>query len=344
MSKIAVVGASGYVGAELVRILLAHPRVEDIIVTSAHHAGQDLADLYPNLPSGKLILQPSSDLEKIKEQVDAAFVALPHGSSAATVSLFYLSNKRVIDMSADFRLPVSLYQKWYNRNHPKPQLINKAVYGLTELNRQEIAQAKLIANPGCYATSILVAIIPLVSQNLATEKFYVSSISGSSGAGRGLSDMLHFSNLEGNLIAYKTGGKHHHIPEIEQAIKDKFNSEIEMVFIPHLGSFVRGIFTTVYMSTKETISSDKLFEIYSQFYKDEIFVRIFKEKSPELKAVIGTNNCHLSVVYDEHAGSVVILSAIDNLIKGAAGQAIQNFNLMFGYPETEGLKNLACYP
>jgi N-acetyl-gamma-glutamyl-phosphate reductase len=348
MIKVGIIGATGYTGIELVRILLNHPHVQITVLCSESHAGDDLGDVYPHLRNKEILKLSSIDLKKLLTmEVDLFFIALPSGEAMKMASVLLKKGKKIIDLSADFRLlHAKDYLQWYNLKHTSPSLISEAVYGLPEINKINFKEVNLAANPGCYPTASLLAFAPLVFNDLIDlDSIIIDAKSGISGAGKQPTATVHFSETNSNISAYQIA-VHRHIPEIEQGLSliKTSKKEHSITFIPHLIPVNRGILATVYASTKEK-SQEKLQRSFKDFYKDAFFVRVLsKGKSAQIKNVYGSNFCDLSVHFDERTGKVIVLSAIDNLVKGAAGNAVQIFNLMFGLDETLALVNIGPYP
>ncbi|MBI3606745.1 MAG: N-acetyl-gamma-glutamyl-phosphate reductase [Nitrospirae bacterium] len=345
--RVAVVGATGYTGGELLRLLVTHPRVTIAAVTSEQSAGKSLGEVFPSL--ARLVDQPlvAFDPEKIAARADLVFVALPSGSAMQAVASLVGLGRRVVDLSPDYRfVDPATYQRWYAVPHRYPTLLAKAVYGLPELHRRRIARARVVGNPGCYPTAALLALAPLVKKGLMRPgaAVIIDAKSGISGAGRGASLPYHFPEANEGLMAYKVG-HHRHQPEISQELARLANVAPPVVFTPHLVPMTRGIFCTIYAETAAALTPERALAIYRGFYKDEPFVRVLEEgESPQTKAVWGSNYCDVGVAVDPEAKRVVLMSAIDNLVKGAAGQAIQNMNLMCGYPESLGLTAPPVFP
>ncbi len=342
--KIAVLGASGYTGAELLRGLLEHPNVEVTHVTADRHAGRAVSDVFPHLKG--LI-----DLELVKlsastvpDNIDIVFAALPHGASGEVIAELYKRELKIIDLGADFRLSLDNYKIWYGE-HPCPELIDEAVYGITELSRDEIADAKLVANPGCYPTSAILGLAPLLSDGLIEEdSIIIDSKSGVSGAGRSPSLDYHFSEVNEGLRAYKIG-EHRHTPEIEEALSNHSGLDVGITFTPHLIPMDRGILSTIYARMKDTRSTGEMLSLYKSFYSGEAFVRVSDEGAyPSTSQVKGSNFTDIGVKVNTEAGIAVIVSVLDNLVKGASGQAIQNMNIMMGWEETTGISNAPMFP
>ena len=346
MIKAAIIGASGYTGAELIRLLNGHPQAAVFMATSRTCAGQKVSDLYPELfgiTDLKYVEYSQNDAAK----ADIVFVALPHGEAMAVVAELYGKGPRIIDLSGDFRLADAVdYEKWYGQKHVKPELLSEAVYGLPELYAKKIGDADLVSNPGCYPTSVLLALTPaLKATMIKPDSIVISSLSGISGAGRQANENTHFSARSDSVIAYKTGGVHQHIPEMECYLSEAAALPVKVSFTPHLGPFSRGIYSTVYADINKTVEDSEARETYVAFYRTAPFVKIMPAgEMPEMKAVLGSNYCHLGVAVDARTSRLTVCSAIDNLVKGAAGQAIQNMNIMLGLPEETGLKAVGLWP
>lgn len=343
--NVGIIGATGYVGEELVRILCRHPEVTEIITASRDFAGLTLDKVYPHLRGySDLEILDMDRVPELTDRSDVVFLALPHGISAPAARIVLERGKKVIDMAADFRLPeLDLYEKWYKAQHGAPELLAEAVYGLPELFRQQIRGAELVANPGCYPTSALLALAPLLRNGLADlSSLIVDSKSGVSGAGRALALGSHFSECSENTKAYAVGA-HRHTPEIAHYAGVLAGNTVDLVFTPHLIPMTRGILSTVYADLNSSLDSTGLHQIYEDFYAEEEFVEIAPEgEMPETKWVRGTNRCFLGITVNGKKG--IIVSVIDNLVKGAAGQAVQNMNLLFGFAENSGLEQPGIYP
>ena len=342
----AVVGATGYVGQELFRLLSRHPQVEIVAATSESYQGQTLGQVYPGL--GDYAPQVLLGLED--ERVMAAevvFTALPHGAALEIAPRVLGRGKVLIDFGADFRLrdPAS-YETWYRHPHTERELLGQVVYGLPEVYRSEIAGARLIANPGCYPTSAILGIRPLLVRGLIDpDSLVIDAKSGVSGAGRGLSLGVHFCEVNENFKAYSIAGTHRHTPEIEQELSVAAGRNVAVTFTPHLVPMTRGILSTIYAKLVEPVDAARLNQLYREFYAGERFVQVAGPgQLPQTKEVQGTNNCRLGTAVDERTGRVVVVSVIDNLVKGAAGQAVQNLNLVCGFPEARGLEFPTLYP
>ncbi|MFC1980712.1 N-acetyl-gamma-glutamyl-phosphate reductase [Chloroflexota bacterium] len=343
-TRVGIINVTGYAGVELARLLYQHPEVELASVTGRSAAGQRLNQVFPHLTGLELTIEGKVGA------VDIAFCAMPHKGSAEEIIPLLGRGIRVVDISADFRLKdAAEYPGWYGFTHPAPQLLEQAVYGLPELHRSRIASSRLVANPGCYPTSAILALAPAVKAGLIEPDIIVDSKSGVSGAGRTLSLQTHFSEANEDTTAYALDG-HRHLPEIIQELRQlNTDKPLMITFVPHLLPMTRGILTTGYAplvpgrlaSGKKGV--EELGELYRDFYNDEPFVRVV-ESPPHTKHTWGNNFCLIHPTIDHRAGKLVVISCIDNLVKGAAGQAIQNMNLMLGLPETTGLQSLAIYP
>lgn len=341
--KVAVLGASGYTGSDLLRLLLVHPNVEITHLTAEKHAGKMISDVFPHLKGFlDLELKPLKP-KSIPKDLDIVFAALPHGTSAKVIKELYERDIKIIDLGADFRLSNKNYKKWYGE-HPCPELIKKAVYGITELNRHKVKKAKLVANPGCYPTSSILGLAPLLINKIADHaSIIIDSKSGVSGAGRSPSLDYHYSEVNEGMKAYKVG-EHRHMPEIEEALSNYSGLKVKVSFTPHLIPMDRGILSTIYVNLNKSLTTKKLIDIYNEHYKDERFVRISPENVyPSTNQVRGSNYCDIGVKVNSN-NTAVIVSVIDNLVKGASGQAVQNMNVMMGYEETTGLEMSPVFP
>lgn len=335
MTRVAILGATGYSAVELIKILLRHPHVEITAVTSRQEGNPPLAMVHPSL-AGRLELR-LEDLapEAVAARADCVFGCLPHGVTAQVVPQLLAGKARVIDLSADYRLrSARVYEDWYNQRHPDPERLASAVYGLPELFREAIPQARLIANPGCYPTSAILPLAPLVEQKvIQPDSIIVDSKSGVSGAGRTPKLTTHYPECNESVSAYNVG-RHRHTPEIEQELALFSGRDVSVIFTPHLIPMDRGILTTTYSVPEKPVSEEAVLEALRDFYADEPFVRVV-DHLPGTKDSSGTNFCDITARVVR--GRVLTISCLDNLIKGAAGAAVQNFNLMFGYPETTAL-------
>lgn len=347
MIKASIIGATGYTGVELVRILSQHPEVELKILTSRSYAEQSFDEVYPSsLGNCSLTLQ-EQNLSKIIKESDAIFVALPHGYSASVVKEAANQGKKVIDLGADFRLKeASVYEKWYKAQHKAPELLKQAAYGLCEIHRDKISKADVVANPGCFPTGAILSLAPALKNHLIEpETIIIDSKSGVSGGGRKLVMTNHFGEVNENINPYGVAS-HRHTPEIEQEMMYLAGKEFNISFTPHLVPMTRGILTTAYAKLKDiNIVEDDVREIYQEFYEEESFVHLLPSgKWPHTKWVYGSNSCLINLTIDNRTNRLIVCSVIDNLVKGASGQAVQNMNILFGLPETTGLKFSAVYP
>jgi len=346
MLKVAVIGASGYTGIELIRILHNHPEVAVTSVTSEQSSGKKLSAVFPSLRNRYDLTLEALDAERIAAKADIIFTALPHTEAMKVVPVFMQAGRKVIDLSADYRLhDPAEYQAWYEP-HLNPELLPQAVYGLPELRREEIAAAKLVANPGCYPTSVILALMPLLKEGLIDISTIIAdSKSGVSGAGRGAKvDSLYCEVNEG-FRAYGVGGLHRHIPEIEQELSLLAGRKTIISFTPHLVPMDRGILSTVYSLPHTALSLEKIHALYEEHYDGEAFVRVLRQGDfPSTAFVRGSNFCDIGIAVDNRTGRIIVISAIDNLVKGASGQAVQNMNIMLDFPEIMGLELMPLYP
>ncbi|NVN98891.1 MAG: N-acetyl-gamma-glutamyl-phosphate reductase [Geobacteraceae bacterium] len=346
MLKVAIVGASGYTGVELIRILHNHPEVAVTTVTSEQSAGKRISQVFPSLRHRCDLQLEALDPGKIAAKADVVFTALPHKAAMAVVPTFLESGCKVIDLSADYRLhDATEYAAWYEP-HLNPELLIHAVYGLPEVRREEIAGADLVANPGCYPTSVILALMPLLKEGLIdTTSIIADSKSGTSGAGRGAKVDTLYCEVNEGFKAYGVGGLHRHIPEIEQELSLLADSNIVISFTPHLVPMDRGILSTVYAMPKGSLTTKQLLDIYEEHYDGEAFVRVLPEgEFPSTAFVRGSNFCDIGLTVDKRTGRIIIVSAIDNLVKGASGQAIQNMNIVCDFPEIMGLELIPVFP
>jgi len=333
-----ILNVTGYIGMETARILSRHPEVRVVAVTGRGAAGQRLGDYLPHLD---LDLMIEAELER---DVDVVFSALPHKASAQGLLPFIRRGVKAIDLSADFRLKdPGEYEVWYQTSHPAPELLAEAVYGLPELNGEAISGARLVACPGCYPTAAVLALAPLVREGLIEPDIVIDAKSGLSGAGRTLSLHVHFSEANESVSAYALEG-HRHLPEIVQALSRLApGTPFRVTFIPHLIPMTRGILCTCYAALKREMKAEGLRELYREFYSGQPFVRVV-DFSPQTKHTLGSNLCLIHPALDPRTGRAIILSALDNLIKGGAGQAVQVMNLMFALPQSLGLDTLPLFP
>ena len=343
MIKVGIVGGTGYTGVELLRLLAAHPEVEIQAITSRSEKGLPVADMYPNL-RGHLDLVFSEPDMAVLKNCDVVFFATPNGIAMTMARELIDAGIKVIDLAADFRIKdIAEWSKWYGMEHACPELVEKAVYGLPEVNRAEIKQAQLIANPGCYPTAVQLGLLPLIEKGLVdTDNLIADAKSGVSGAGRGASVAFLQAESSESFKAYGVGG-HRHLPEIKQGLALANKSEVGLTFVPHLVPMIRGIHATSYAKLKD--KSVDLQALYESHYAKEAFVDVMPAGSlPETRAVKGANHCRIAIHVPQDGDTVVILSVIDNLVKGAAGQAVQNMNIMFGLNEDAGLTAIALVP
>lgn len=344
--KIGVFGASGYTGQELLRLLIRHPKAEVVFATSRRFAGQPVYAAHPSLINLTDLRFLDAPAEDVTQSAEVVFLALPHGTSMAIAPIFYQAGCKVIDLSADFRLAdLAVYEKWYGL-HKAPEVIAKAVYGIPELWRDQIKGSRFIANPGCYPTSVILGLAPLLGTDwIDLTSIIVDSKSGTSGAGREPQMGSLFCEVDEGFKAYKIGGQHRHIPEMEQALSKLAGEPVTISFTPHLLPVSRGILSTIYVNLVRPMKVDDLLEAYGKFYRNESFVRVYpKGMLPNLLNIRGTNYCDIGLSIDVRTNRAIIVSAIDNLVKGAAGQAIQNMNLICGLPEEMGLELVPLFP
>ena len=336
MIRVAIIGASGYTGAESIKILLGHSEAELTYLTAIPDECGAVEDVFPQF-KGRCALQIEPlDLDKLADLADVALCCLPHKVSMGFVPKLLNAGLKVVDFSADYRLKdVSIYEKFYAVKHTDTDNLARAVFGLPELFREQIRDADLIANPGCFPTGALLAIAPLLKEGqIELDSIIVNAVTGSSGAGKNPSATFHFPNMNENLFAYGIG-THRHMPEMEQVAGEIAGQSVQILFQPHVGAFDRGIYSTVYSRPKGKIDTEELLKLYGDFYHGEPFVQI-RNDAPRVKDAAGTNYCHIFPTCIK--GRIVSFSVIDNLVKGASGQAIQNMNILFGLRETLGLK------
>jgi len=335
MTRIAILGATGYTAVELIKILLRHPEAQIVTITSRQEGNPPLAMIHPSLTGRLDLCLENLGPAEVAGRAECAFSCLPHGASASLIPHLLEAGCRVVDFSADYRLDdPQVFARWYAQKHPDPQRLGKVVYGLPELFREKIASASLVANPGCYPTTAILALAPLLESRLIEpEGIVVDSKSGVSGAGRTPKLTTHYPECNESISAYNVG-RHRHTPEIDQILSALAGADVEVVFTPHLIPMDRGILTTTYSRPRGELAEEKLLAELRDFYADEPFVRVV-DHLPATKDTLGTNFCDVTgrVV----RGCVITISCLDNLIKGASGAAVQNFNLMYGYPETTAL-------
>ena len=342
--KVGIINVTGYAGAELARILHRHPEVEISSVTGRSGAGRNLGDVFPHLSD--IDIQIDAELTG---SLDFVFSALPHAASAEALSDIIASDIKAVDISADFRLrDLETYTEWYGVEHPCPQFLEKSVYGLPEVHREDIAEASVVANPGCYPTASILGLLPALRNGIIDGNIIIDAKSGVSGAGRGLSIKTHFSEVNENVSAYGLDG-HRHMPEIEQELNLAYGTQVALTFVPHLIPMTRGIFATSYSQlTEEFLSNNHnpvevIDTLYRETYEQEKYVEV-TEIPPSTKQTLGSNQCVVHPKIDTRTGRLVVVSCIDNLVKGAAGQAVQNMNILCGYPESTGIEQLPIYP
>ncbi|MCG6939081.1 MAG: N-acetyl-gamma-glutamyl-phosphate reductase [Gammaproteobacteria bacterium] len=345
MLAVAVVGGTGYTGVELLRLLVAHPQVDLKYITSRSESGKQVADMFPNLRGFTDICFSEPALETLAE-CDIVFFATPNGTAMKMVPELVARGARVIDLAADFRLKdAEVWKHWYGMEHACADVLAEAVYGLPEMNRASIKSARVVANPGCYPTAVTLGFLPLVENALIDDQHLIADAkSGVSGAGRGASVATLQAESAENFKPYAVNG-HRHLPEIRQTLASVASHEVGLTFVPHLVPMIRGIEASLYATLKSDVTAEDLHKLYVDRYADEPFVDVLPEGTmPETRTVKGANNCRISVFIPQQGDTVVVSSVIDNLVKGAAGQAIQNMNIMFGFDESTGLNQVALLP
>lgn len=346
MIKVGIIGATGYAGGELVRILMGHKEAEIVWYGSRSYIDQKYADVYRNMFQIVDAKCMDDNIEALADQVDVIFTATPQGFLASVINENILSKTKIVDLSADFRIKdVKVYEKWYGIEHKSPQFIEEAVYGLCEVNRDKVKGARLIANPGCYTTCSILTAYPLAKEGIIDMRtFIVDAKSGTSGAGRGAKVPNLFCEVNENMKAYGVAS-HRHTPEIEEQLGYASGENVTISFTPHLVPMNRGILATEYATLKKDVTGEEVKAIYDKYYADEKFVRVLGEGvCPETKWVEGSNYVDIGFKLDPRTNRIVMMGAIDNLVKGAAGQAVQNMNLLFGLPESEGLELVPMFP
>ena len=346
MIKVGIIGSTGYAGGELARLLLQRDDIEIKWYGSRSYIGQKYASLYPNMY--KIVDEECMDdnMKELAGQVDVVFTATPQGLCASLVDEEILSKVKIIDLSADFRIKdVSVYEEWYKLTHASPQFLEEAVYGLPEVNRERVKKARLIANPGCFPTCSFLSVYPLVKEGLVDpDTIIIDAKSGTSGAGRGAKMDSLYCEVKENIKAYGVG-THRHTPEIEEQLSYAAGRPVTISFTPHLVPMNRGILVTAYGSLTKEVTYEEVRAVYDKYYKDEFFVRVLeKDVVPQTRWVEGSNFADVNFKIDPRTRRIVMMGAIDNMVKGAAGQAIQNMNLMFGLPENTGLKQIPVFP
>ena len=346
MIKVGIIGATGYAGGELVRILMGHKEAEIVWYGSRSYIDQKYADVYRNMFQVVDAKCMDDNIEALADQVDVIFTATPQGFLASVINENILGKTKIIDLSADFRIKdVKVYEKWYGIEHKSPQFIEEAVYGLCEVNRDKVKGARLIANPGCYTTFSILTAYPLSKEGIIDMRtLIVDAKSGTSGAGRGAKVPNLFCEVNENMKAYGVAS-HRHTPEIEEQLGYASGENVTISFTPHLVPMNRGILATEYATLKKDVTGEEVKAIYDKYYADEKFVRVLGEGvCPETKWVEGSNYVDIGFKLDPRTNRIVMMGAIDNLVKGAAGQAVQNMNLLFGLPESEGLELVPMFP
>lgn len=342
--RVSIIGASGYGGGELARLLTGHPEAEIVHLTAESRQGEAMAALHPNLRAFTDAITEAADPERIARDSDAVFLALPNGR-AMEMAPALVEHARVIDLGADFRFrDPQVYEQWYKAPHACPDLLASAAYGLTEFHRAEIRRTRITGNPGCYPTAALLAVTPLLqSGKVEFRGIVLDAKSGVSGAGRGLSLGTHFSEVNENVRPYNVGG-HRHTPEIEQELVQGLGRAVAVTFVPHLIPMTRGILVTAYLPLAAPLTTGEATAILQEAYAGEPFVRVLSDDLPQTKATSGSNFCDVAVRVDARSKTVIAMAALDNLVKGASGQAIQNMNVMLGLPEDLGLRAPGLYP
>ena len=346
MIKVGIIGATGYAGVEIVRLLQQHKDAEVVWYGSRSYIDKKYADVFANM--FEIVDEKCLDdnIEELADKVDVIFTATPQGLCSSLVNEEILNKVKIIDLSADFRIKdVATYEKWYKIEHKSPEFIDEAVYGLCEINREKTKGARLIANPGCYTTCSILSIYPMEKEGLIDPKsIIIDAKSGTSGAGRGAKVPNLFCEVNENIKAYGVG-THRHTPEIEEQLGYAAGEEVLINFTPHLVPMQRGILVTAYANLKKEVTYEEVKAVYDKYYKKEQFIRVLEnETPPETRWVEGSNYVDVSFKIDERTGRIIMMGALDNLIKGAAGQAVQNMNIIFGLPENEGLQQVPMFP
>jgi N-acetyl-gamma-glutamyl-phosphate reductase len=344
-TRVGIIGATGYTGVELLRLLLLHPEVEVTALTSQKYAGTPIDRVFPSLLKRLQLKCEELNVEILSGKADFIFTAVPHKTAMEVVPLFHRQGKRIVDLSADFRFRnAATYEKWYQK-HTSPDLLPESVYGLPEIHREKIRSARIVGNPGCYPTGALIGLLPLVKKGMISpENIVVDSKSGVSGAGRDVALESLFCEVNEGVKAYKIFA-HRHTPEIDQELSQLAQREINVTFVPHLIPMDRGILSTLYVRLTKKMETEELLGLFQEVYRGEPFIRVHpKGKLPNTKDVRGSNLCDIGATVSDSDARAVIVTAIDNLVKGASGEAVQNMNIMLGYPETTGLDVLPLFP
>jgi N-acetyl-gamma-glutamyl-phosphate reductase len=338
MINVSIIGGSGYSGKELIRLLLGHPEVKIKHLFAKSSAGKKLSEVYPVFYKKSDLSFEIFEKEKISD-MDIVFLALPHGDSMQYIPELAKAGKKVIDLGGDFRFKdPEIYEKWYKVTHTAKEFLNDFVYGLPELYKEKIIKAKFIANPGCYPTSAILALAPILNMDIFSNDIIINSLSGVSGAGRKATTDYIFCEVNETVKAYKIGN-HQHSPEIQSVLEDSSNKKLNILFTPHLIPVNRGIYSTIYLTPAKPVDIDSIRLYYKNFYEKSLFVRMV-DVIPQIQSVTGTNFCDIYIEYIKDSNKIVIISTLDNLIKGAAGQAIQNMNLLFNFKEDEGINGI----
>ncbi|SHM70348.1 N-acetyl-gamma-glutamyl-phosphate reductase [Gracilibacillus kekensis] len=343
---VAIIGGTGYGAVELIRFLHNHPHVQVTKIISHSNSGTDLSEVYPHLTEIIDLEMTPLNVDELAKEVELVFFATPSNVSKHYIPSLMDKGVRCIDLSGDFRLrDGEIYQTYYGEEMATQRYIDQAVYGLPEINKEKIKQASILANPGCYPTATTLGLLPVLENDLVdNSSIIIDAKTGTSGAGRGLSLNVHFSEMNENFKAYKLG-VHKHIPEIEQLLTERAKEEIQVTFTPHIVPMTRGIMSTIYVDLKDKQSTDYLIDVYQNYYKNDPFVRVRRNGTiPSTREVYGSNYCDIGLYADERTGKLIIVSVIDNLVKGASGQAVQNMNIMCGWDETTGINQLPIYP
>ena len=346
MVKVGIIGSTGYAGVEIVRLLTQHKDVEIVWFGSRSYVEEKYSNVFRNMFNIVNAECLDDNMEELADQVDVIFTATPQGFCGSVVNEGILNKVKIIDLSADFRIKdVDTYEKWYGIKHQSPQFIDEAVYGLCEINRDKIKDARIVANPGCYTTCSILSIYPLVKEGLIEPKsIIVDAKSGTSGAGRGAKVPNLFCEVNENIKAYGVT-THRHTPEIEEQLGYAAGEEVMINFTPHLVPMQRGILVTAYADLKKKVTYEEIKAVYDKYYGNEYFIRVLdKDVCPETRWVEGSNFVDVNFKIDERTGRIIMMGALDNLIKGAAGAAVQNFNILFGFEENEGLKQVPMFP
>lgn len=350
MIKIGIIGAGGYAGQTLLGLILRHPSAEAVwLMSEEAHKGKKISELYPHLLGlCNLVCKTFDDLDSVLKDVDLVFLALPHGIAINYVPKILKAGKKVVDLGADYRFnDESVFKKWYGLEHSDKAVLAEAVFGLPEIYKEKIKKARLIGNPGCYPTASTLGLAPLVKNKLIDlNSIIVDAKSGVSGAGRGTSLKVHYCERNEGMVAYAVNN-HRHMGEISYQASRISGQQVNVTFVPHLTPMNRGILATCYgkmANVQLPMSNDGIVKLYKEFYKDAPFVRIYESGEPCTKNVVGTNYCDIGISINAETNTIIVMSVIDNLVKGAAGQAVQNMNLMLGFPEKQGLEGIAIFP